>query len=344
MIDRIEEKIDSMCNKISYNTGVGSFARDIVSSVAIELVKEEDDFFSRMDIRLVDKATGEDLDIACKDKNFTRLQPVKATGKVKIIGVNGTMVKAGYRVLKDNIEYIITENKIIENIYVLCDIECTQAGTIGNCEIGQINKFADNYPGLSKVENLEIINNGKDLESDEEFRKRVLNHIQKPRMSWNRYVFEDKALEVEGVELSHCIPRFAGAGTVKVVITEKDKDTVSAELLQKVKNHIEDELLSDITLEVEGIVSNDVNIVVTCDLTSDYNNERAKELLEIKINEFFFNNIFSKKINYFDLVKIVQECSCIYRLQDLTINNSREDLILNENKLCKIGVLTVKGV
>lgn len=340
---RILKKIEDMSEMISYNTSKGSFARDIISSVAIEMVKEEDDYEQKLNIRLIDTATGEDLDIAGADKALIRREAIKSSGEVKITGVNGSIIKKGYIVINSSnaVEYEVLEEKTIENISTIVKVQCTKAGKIGNCEVGQINKFGEEYTGLSKVENLKNITNGKDRESDEEFRTRALDYIQKPRISWNKYVFQDKAKEVEGVEHAHCIPRANGAGTCKLIITEKNTETVSEELKEKVKNYIDLEIISDINLTVEGVEINRVNIVINGIISSDFNTEAAKVRLTETINDFFFKNLFKKKIYYFDIVEVIQHAGCITKIGDVTINGNRNDIELNENKLCKVNNITI---
>ena len=341
--ERINKKVNDMAGMISYNTSTGSFARDIITSVAIEMVKEEDDYSEQLDKRLIDTATGTDLDISCADKALDRLQATKSTGQVKITGVNGSVIKKGYIVINSStaIEYEVLEEKTIEKISATVKIQCLTAGTVGNCEVGQINKFAEEYAGLSKVENLENITNGTDIETDDNFRKRALDYIRKPRMSWNQYVFEDKAKEVKGVEHSHCIPRWNGAGTVKVVITEQGKEEVSFELKEKVKNYIDLEVISDINLTVEGVEINRVDVVIKGTISSDFNEEAAKTTLTNKLNDFFFENLFVEKIYYFDIVEIIQHASCISKIGDITVAGNRNDIELNETKLCKIDSITI---
>lgn len=341
--ERINKKVNDMAEMISYNTSTGSFARDIITSVAIEMVKEEDDYSEQLDKRLIDTATGTDLDISCADKALDRLQATKSTGQVKITGVNGSLIKKGYIVINSSTatEYEVLEEKTIENISTTVKIQCTKAGTVGNCEVGQINKFGEEYTGLSKVENLENITNGTDIETDDNFRKRALDYIRKPRMSWNKYVFEDKAKEVKGVEHSHCIPRWSGAGTVKLVITEQGKEVVSSELKEKVKNYINLEIISDIDLTVEGVEINRVDVVVKGTISSDFNEEAAKTTLTEKLNNFFFENLFQEKIFYFDIVETIQHAGCITKIGDITVAGSRNDIELNENKLCKVNTITI---
>lgn len=341
---RINKKLEDMIENISYNTSLGSFARDIIMSCAIEMVKEEDDYLVQLDKRLLDTAIGTDLDISCSDKAISRRDAIKSTGRVKITGVNGSLIKKGYIVINSSTatEYEILEEKTIENISTIVAIQCRKAGVTGNCEVGQINKFGAEYTGLSKVENLENITNGKDVESDEELRARALDYIRKPRISWNKYVFEDKAKEVEGVEHAHCIPRNNGKGTAKIIITQKNSETVSEELKEKVKNHIDLEIISDINITVEGIQINKLDIVITGTISSDFNEEAAKTRLKEVLNNFFFEHLFKQKIYYFDIVEVIQHSGCITKIGDVTIDGNKNDIVLNENKLCKVNNITLK--
>lgn len=342
--ERINKKVEDMAESISYNTSKGSFARDIIMSCAIEMVKEENDYLSQLDKRLIDTATGTDLDVSCADKAIIRREAIKATGTVKITGANGSIIKKGYIVINSSTatEYEILEEKTIENISTIVKIQCTKAGKIGNCEVGQINKFSQEYNGLSKVENLENITNGKDIETDEELRIRALEYIRKPRISWNQYVFEDKAKEVEGVEHSHCIPRFNGAGTVKLVITQKDTETVSEELKEKVKSYIDLEIISDIDITVEGVEINKIDIVIKGSISADFNDEAAKTKLTEALDNFFFKNLFKEKIYYFDIIEVIQHAGCITKIGDVTVAGTRNDIVLNENKLCKVKSITLQ--
>lgn len=341
--ERIKEKVTNMSEYISYNMTRGSFANDICTSVAIEIIKEEDDYKEQLNGRMLQYAIGENLDIAATDKGFSRLPARKATGIVKITGTNGTTIKAGYIVVNSNnsCEYKVLEDKVIQNISANVEVECTKAGTIGNCKVGQINQFAKEYPGLSKVENEVEFDSGKDIESDESLRERVLERIRYPRMSWNKYVFEDVAKQVDKVVLAHCIPRANGAGTVKIIITEEGQETAQEELIEKVKNYIEATIISDITVTVEAVVVKNVDVVLKATISGDFNEEAAKDRIKSELNNFFDKNIFKDKLNYFDLVEVVQHSGCVLQIKDLTFDGTKNDIQLDENKLCKVNNLTL---
>lgn len=344
--ERVQEKIKNMSETMEYNTAKGSFGRDIIAAVGIELVKEEDDFEEKLNTRLINYATGNDLDICGADKAFTRNSPVYAVGEVKITGENGSIIKKGYKVVNSskNIEYEIVEEKVILNIFTTVKVKCLKNGTQGNCDPGQINKFAEEYPGLVKVENLEPITNGADLETDEEYKARINDYIQKPRISWNQYVFEDEAKVIAEVDKAKCIPRYNGPGTVKIIITEKENLVATEEIRQKVKNYIDNKIISNIDITVDAVEILDVNIKLKAEINSDFNLEAAKEKLKTTLDDFFFENLFKEKILYFDIAEKIQHAGCIYKINSLQVNDGMGDLILNTSKFCKIKNIEIEEV
>ena len=107
------------------------------------------------------------------------------------------------------------------------------------------------------------------------------------------------------------------------------------------KNYIDLEIISDIDLTVEGVEINRVDIVVKGTISSDFHEEAAKTTLTEKLNNFFFENLFQEKIFYFDIVETIQHAGCITKIGDITVAGSRNDIELNENKLCKVNTITI---
>ena len=58
------------------------------------------------------------------------------------------------------------------------------------------------------------------------------------------------------------------------------------------------------------------------------------------LDNFFFENLFKEKIYYFDIVEIIQHAGCITKIGDVTVAGTRNDIVLNENKLCKVKSIT----
>ncbi|MGL6114417.1 MAG: baseplate J/gp47 family protein [Cetobacterium sp.] len=313
-------------------------------SVAIELATETMNYKNDLNTRLIDTAKGIDLEICGNDKGKKIIEATYATGLVKITGVNGTLIKKGYRVLNStsNIEYEITEDKIIENISTHVLVIAKTPGKIGNCEIGQINSFKEIYPGLSSVINEVPFISAIDRENDEEYRKRLLDYIRHPRISWNKYVFEDEARVIKEVDKAKCIP--IGNGNVKLIITEKNKPIASEKVKTDVKNYITNKILSDINLEVLGVTLYELNLSIEANINQDFNMDNAKEEIIKNLNEYFFNNLFSTRFLYFDIANVILNCKSIDKLSDLKINNTKDDLVISEDKLCIINQIKIGGI
>ena len=341
--ERVTEKTRNMVEKIDYNTAVGSFARDIVSSVAIELVKGEDDYEDKIDSKNIFNAIGTDLDTEAADAGERRKPATNATGQITITGVNGSLIKKGYKVLNssNNIEYEILEDRTINNFSTKVQVRCITAGTVGNAEIGTINSFVEVYQGLTKVENEIAITNGKDVESDEELRARIIDLIQKPRISWNTYVFEDTVKEIEEVDKVKCVGRARGKGTIDIIITQKSRDTVEEKLKAEVLKYIDFKIISDIDINVIGAEIKIIDISVTGELSSDFDLESADIKLKELINEYLFNQIFKERISYFDLVEVIQHSGCFEHLENVTLNGVKDDLIADVTKLYRISNISI---
>lgn len=344
MEELINEITDRLLKDISYNVSPGSFARDILRSVAIELATETINYKNDLNTRLIDTAQGIDLEICGNDKGKKIIDATYATGLIKITGINGSLIKKGYRILNptSNVEYEITEDKTIENISTHVLIIAKTPGKMGNCPAGQINTFKEIYPGLTNVTNENPFISAIDKESDDEYRNRLLDYIRYPRISWNKYVFEDEAKVIKEVDKAKCIPQ--GGGKVKLIITEKSNHIATEETKNSVKNYITNKILSDLNLEVCGVTIFNITLSIEAEINQDFNKENAIEEITKNLNEYFFNNLFSIRFLYFDIANIILNCKSVDKLSDLKINNVKDDLVISEDKLCIVNEVKIGGI
>lgn len=340
----VNEITERMCGDITYNTSVGSFARDILRSVAIEMASETEDFDNQLNTRLIDTATGVNLEICGNDKGKIIIEATYAVGTVKMTGINGTVIPEGILLINNtnNVIYQTIEEKEITNVSTTVMVIATAAGKIGNCSAGQINTFKEIYQGLTAVTNETEITGAIDKETDDEYRSRLLNYIQNPQISWNKYVFEEEAKVIKEIDKSKCIP--IGGGEVKLIITQKDSVIATDEVKTKVYNYIDNKILSDINLIVDSVEIFDIQLSIEAVINQDYNNENSKDELTEALNKFFFNKVFETKILYFDIANQILNCKSIDKLSDLKINGIKDDLLLNENQLAVIKTMTIGGI
>ena len=347
-IEGIIQRLVEAIKNDGYGTSEGSYTRDIViNPMSIELDGLSEKLNETIDRRFSGTATGQELDVIVADDGLYRNQAVKAIGIVKITGLNGSEIKKGYLLSRsDGITYVVSEDKLISNLETSVRVECSSSGIIGNCGIGEINKFVENYPGLTGVTNESEITDGKDIESDENLLDRRNDRISHPATSWNQWWYRDEALKIDGVGAAHCVPRHNGAGTVKVVITNESIEPTTAELIAEVKKFIDDQFINDIELSMETIVYKEINLVINATLNSDFDITAAKNKIAEELEGYYKAALFkTDKIYYSYIQEVLTHSAALYNVKDLKVNNLKENIDISHNQLGRTlaGNITLNG-
>ncbi|MCL6923154.1 baseplate J/gp47 family protein [Clostridioides difficile] len=178
-------------------------------------------------------------------KGVFKNQPTKSVGMVTFTGVQGAIIAKGTIVTtiatdeKQSIEFELLETKTIgENETVDIKAECRIAGIIGNVSKGSISVLLGSINGIKSVNNKEDFKGGTDIEDEEHFRERVLVSEQEDRLSGASSDYIRWAKEVDGVGYAYVVPEWNGAGTVKVLILDKNRKAATQELIDKVQEYI----------------------------------------------------------------------------------------------------------
>lgn len=157
-----------------------------------------------------------------------------ASGWVRFHGTAGAVIPAGARLVRpDGVEYA-----------VVSDVTISGGGTVDGAIQATVAEDAGNYPmtgafqllspvdGVDSVEQITDITGGKDSETDDELRARIIQRIQEPPMGGAKHDYERWALEVEGVSGAWCYaPEDApvvAPGIVRVVFKVSGPDPVPA--------------------------------------------------------------------------------------------------------------------
>lgn len=157
-------------------------------------------------------------------------------------GVFNVQVPIGFRVSAIQEEHIIYRAVrymgAMDGLHTY-DMECERHGEIGNGYTGQLLPI-DYAQGLTSAMLTTILSAGTEEESDNALRARLLNAIQKPSTSGNRYDYYNWAMECEGVGAAKVFPLAGGPGTVKVIIADANMSAAGTGLLKTVREHIEE--------------------------------------------------------------------------------------------------------
>jgi len=101
--------------------------------------------------------------------------------------------------------------------------ECITEGAAGNCDVGTAITLGQSIPGVQSNGLVTVaLTGGADLETQDEFRTRMLEVYRAPPQGGSHADYVKWATEVAGVTRAWCIPNGMGPGTVIVYFMEDD--------------------------------------------------------------------------------------------------------------------------
>lgn len=128
----------------------------------------------------VDTAEGNNLDKVALYIGITRMAAIRATGKVKFTGDDGTAIEEGFLIeTEDGVQFVTTEEVEIEAGEATADIIADEPGVDGNVPADTITEIVNPVEGLDSVTNEEETEGGRNKETDAELRERYLDSVAK---------------------------------------------------------------------------------------------------------------------------------------------------------------------
>lgn len=243
-VDRIRARVNADANvgiapndPLYLDTTPGGFYYDITQAVIIEIDRLWDALGSEIvAASLPSYAWGVYLDEHGVTVGLVRKLAAFALGTVTFTGTPGTLIATGTQVGTQQtsadtpaIIYATTAPATIPGGgSVDVPIQAAEAGTIGNQAALAVSLLLSPVSGVTAVSNAVAVAGGADVESDEDFRDRILIAYQGSQGSGTVNDYIGWALAYPGVGHATVFPLWAGAGTVKVVITDADNKPVPA--------------------------------------------------------------------------------------------------------------------
>lgn len=337
---------------IKYSDTSGSFTADIVRAFSTELIVQQKLYDEMSKNYSVDTAGGIYLDSICKEDYIFRKKATAATGTVRIYGTSGVLIQNGMIVASNNCTYTVIESKIVaykesgsvgySDVKVVANI----AGIIGNCGIGEINKFSENYAGLEKVENLSNVSNGADEESDTDLRERRRKILSSPSVNYNADMIREMILNnFENIKKLRIIPRWNGKGTAKIIGIGKSDIKLKDEELNTIKIYLDNEIITDAEFTIKTIKEKSINLTFEAVLNKEYNEESAIELTKRTLNQVFLDKLFEEnRIYYAEIIDKLLEIKAFKKISNIDINNTKEDVVLDDEDLVSVLNVTIKNL
>lgn len=336
IIQRINERLTIDANLLE-----GGFSQDIIGSVAYELANIYDTELDNIADRVfVSTATGEDLDKVGADYGIARRQSSAAIVYLEIQGVERAIVNQNIKAVYNNLVFTVQEYKVIGSSgKVTVKAQCETLGTIGNVAANTITEFLTTYQGLTSVNNPAAAYNGFDIESDDDYRARIILYLSEDATNCNEAQYKQWALEVTGVKTAVVKgAETVGAGNVGVYISSQT-GTVTQELINAVKEYIESKQFINATLVVQSLTYVDMDVDATIVLKDGYTiNDVVQEFTQA-FGEYL--ETVTNIVSYFRVSDILYACSGVEDVITYTLNDDTDSVTIADTDFPVVGEVTI---
>ncbi len=182
-------------------------------------------------------------------------------------------------------------------------------------------------------------------ETDESFRKRILERIQRPIVSGNKNHYIDWAKSVAGVGEAKVISCWEGNGTVKVIVQSSDYDVPSDEVIENVASFIEDNRPIGASITVTKAIPVSLNVDASITIESGNSLEDIKsefvELLQTYLSSISFDE--KTVLSYYKIGDIIFGIEGVIDILEYTINGGKSSLKTEFEEFFKLNEVTLNG-
>lgn len=251
------------------------------------------------------------------------------------IGSRFSTVTSDRRVV--SLVYAVTASIDQENAGYAYQLQCETAGEVGNTYTGQLLPV-DHIAGLSSAELGEVIEAGTDGETDESLRKRLLQKIQLPSTSGNKYDYYNWSMAVTGVGAAKVFPLADGTGTVKVVIADASMKAASDSLIEEVMEYIEERRPIGATVSVVSAKEKRIDITAKVVLSSGVGLSTIQAAFAAAVSAFLESKAFG--ITYVSPAHIGNVLLGVAGTEDytdLSLNGQTGNIVLADEEIAVAG-------
>ena len=305
--------------------------------------------------RFTQTAIKEDLDLIGEEDGLSRKPATYAIQLIEFTGVVGTIIPQG-RILatvgtteNESIEFETQNQVVIDATGVITvEAQCITVGIIGNVAIGNITVLSHSINGVQKVTNTAISKKGVDIESDEDYRYRILLNARTPATSGNVYHYMNWALAVAGVGAVKVFPLWDinnglnGNGSVKIVIADTDRHAVTSKLITDTFTYIETVRPIGATVTVVSAVEKTINITANIKLATGFTLAQIETEFTELATEYLRSVAFNASyISINKLGNLLFDVSGVIDYSDFKINGLLTNISLLDEEIAVIGTVTL---
>jgi uncharacterized phage protein gp47/JayE len=328
-----------------YPVTEGSFLHDAFAPVASEVDALTDETLpAALDACMPDTALDSDLDRVAAAYGVTRKPGACAVGQVTFTGTPGTVIGANVPVstVAGFVFLVDAQATIPAGGAITVNVTAMLFGSKGNLAAGTVTVVPVSVAGVDSVTNSADMTGGADIESDADFRERLLQKIQLPSASGIASDYVRWAREVQGVDDARCAGLWNGPGTVKVIIAGAGMQPADAATRTRCADYLETVRPIGAQITVVSVTSVVVNITATLTLATGYTLAAVKTAFEAALQAYFQDQAFS--VNYLSIAKVGALLLSVDGVLDYTLlklNGAASNVALTDEQVPTLGTVTL---
>lgn len=319
----------------------GSFLNNQCSPISVELAKAYIEMGGLLNLGFIQTNFDDFLDRRVGEFGVYRKEGAKATGEIIVTGQDGATINNG-SIIKANDLYYVVLNDVLLPTDNIAYVEALEVGYKYNLIANTEFELVEKNNKITRLHNETDFENGVDVETDEELRKRFVKVVNNPSTSGNKAHYEEWALEVLGVGSARVYPLHNGPGTVKVMVAGNDNKPVSSEIIQNTKLHIEENMPIGCSLTVTTPTLLNITVKATVELKEGYEIASIKEEFETKLNEYLKE--VTNELVYAKVYGILVNLLGVGDIQSLTVNDNTINISIAEDKLINVSSIELSEV
>jgi uncharacterized phage protein gp47/JayE len=321
----------------------GSYTRDMVAPMAVELWKLYTALNAVIPIAFIDDTSGKYIDKRAGEVGIIRKPGTKASVRLQFTGEDGTLVLEKTSFLtRDGLEYTTRADAVITSGTAQIDATAIDLGEEYNVPIGSITVQYNSIAGLSTVTNPEAASGGTNPESDAALVARYYAYLQEPSTSGNVHDYEKWALEVNGVGGVKVTPLQNGPGTVGILIVGPEQQPVNSNVVTTCAAHIEAQRPIGATVTVKSALGLTINVTaqVATDGSASANDiqEEFKKAVDAYLKTIAFKNytVLYNRIGY-----LLLGINGISDYTELKVNGGTSNIKIESDHVPVLGAVTI---
>ena len=209
-------------------------------------------------------------------------------------------------------------------VAVTVDAQAVEPGTAGNVLPGTVTQMQIRPDGIETVTNDAAFSGGRERESDDAYRKRILEGYRGLGNGANMGYYKSLALGVEGIDYARVVPCISGAGTVGIIVGSED-GTVPRVTMNMLEKLLEDRKEFGIQVTVANPETVRVAVGAMLQPVEGVTFAEAKEATEAALRNYFQGDRLGRSVYRAELIAAAMATG---KLQNILLTMPAADVVV----------------